>query len=127
MIVAYLNDIELPALGVPLTETPIENATDVVTADNNVYTTFAVSSNKRGWELRFDILKEADYNLVRAIYDDQWITYEYPTLSIPYYGIEDVPVRMSINPKEVFNHCGDVQNVIITLRESVQLSGSGSS
>lgn len=127
MIVAYLNGIELPPLGVPLTETPIENATDVVTADNNMYTTFAVSSTKRGWNIKWDILKELDYETIKAIYDDQWINYQYPPLSIPYYGIEDVPVRMSISPKEVFNHCGDVQNVTISLRESVQLSGSGSS
>lgn len=121
MIIAFLNGIELPPLGVPLTETPIENATDVVTADNNVYTTFAVSSNKRGWTIKWDILKEDDYNAIKAIYDDQWISYLYPELLIPYYGITDVPVRMSISPKEVFNHCGDVQNVTITLRESVQL------
>lgn len=127
MIIAYLNDLELPALGVPLTETTIENATDIVTADNNVYTTFAVSSNKRGWTIRFDLLREDDYNQIKAIYDDQWINYQYPTLSIPYYNIEDIPVRMSISPKEIFNHCGDVQDVIINLRESVQLSGSGSS
>ena len=122
MIVAYLNDLELPPIGVPLTETTIENATDVVTADNNVFTTFAVSSNKRGWNINLNDLSDTLYNAVKAIYDSQWTTYEYPLLSIPFFGISNVPVRMSMSPKEVFNNCGSVQNVVITLRESSQLN-----
>lgn len=126
MIVAYLNGIQLPSIGVPLTETPIENSTDIVTADNNMYTTFGMSSNKRGWTIKWDLLKESEYNIIKDIYDSQWVAYTYPTLSIPFYGLEDIPVRMSISPKEVFNNCGDVQNLVVNLRESVLVS-TGSS
>lgn len=122
MIKAYLNNIELPRLGNPLSEAVIENAADVITADNNIYTTFAVSSNKRGWTLRFSILTESEFDSIKAIYDAQWDTYEYPLLSIPHYGINNVPVRMTLTPRDVFNHCGSVENVVITLRESNQLS-----
>lgn len=118
-MIAYLNGILLPTLNVPLTETPIENATDVVTADNNMYTTFAISNNKKLWTLNWDILTEAQYNLLKSIYDSQFTTYQYPLLTIPHYEVEDMPVRMNISPREVWKYCGDVRSVVVTLRESV--------
>lgn len=127
MIKAYLNGIELPRLGVPLTGQHLENATDVITADNNMYTTFAVSNNKMLWSLVWDVLTEDEYNDLKSIYDNQFITYQYPLFDLPHLSIEDMPVRMTISPREIWNNCGDVQNVTITLRESVQLSDPGSS
>lgn len=127
MIKAYLNGIELPTLNVPFTDTTIENATDVVTADNNMYTAFGMSELKSQWTLPYEILTKDEYDFLQAIYNNQFINYEYPLFTFPHLGITDVPVRMFLSPREIWNNCGDVQNVIVTLRESVQLSGSGSS
>jgi hypothetical protein len=123
-IVASLTDtngtLELPRLEVPFTTEIIEGATDVETLDGNIYTDFI--RQKRRWTISYTILTEARYNSIKAYYDQQFITpWAYPLLSVPYFDIDNVPVRMYLNPKEVWKDCGDVQNVTITLRESRQI------
>jgi hypothetical protein len=120
MIVAYLNGTELPPLELDFVNKNVENATDVVMLDGSMRTDF-VANNFDEWLLQWDSLTEAEYSVIRAIYDAQFTTYQYPTLSIPYYSVTDVPVRMRINEKDIWNHCGAVQNVQISLRETTQM------
>ena len=110
--------ITLPELDIPLTEGIIEGATDVQTLDNNVSTYFI--RQKRSWSTRYEALPKDLYDIVRAVYDSQFTSFTYPRLSIPYYSIINVPVRMTLNAKEVWNNCGDVQNIQIGLRETRQ-------
>lgn len=123
-IVASLTDttgtLVLPRLEIPLSTDTIEGATDVETLDGNIYTDFI--RQKRRWTIPYTILTEAQYDAIRAYYDQQFLTpWSYPLLTIPYFDITNVPVRMYLNVKEVWKDCGDVQNVVITLRESRQI------
>lgn len=111
--------LQLPIIEVPLSEQILEGATDVQTLDNNLYTDFV--NQKRLWQLPYDSLSEDDYNALRAFYDDQFVSFNYPTISIPHYSVSDIPVRMFLNTKEVFNNCGDIQNIQLSFRETNQL------
>ena len=129
MITATLTDdvgtLQLPVLEVPLGESILDSSVDVVTLDNNMFTDFTVQ--KRSWSLPYTWLKEHDYNDVREFYDRQFSLLKYPTLTINRYGtITDIPVRMYLNTKEVWNNCGDVQNIQLTFRETDQLESGGS-
>lgn len=115
----------LPPFEVSLDTETLENAKDIVTLDYNMYTDFI--NHKREWSMRWDSLTEDEYNVLKSIYDEQFTLFEYPVLSIAYYGIASIPVRMYMNKKAVWNNCGDVENVEITLRESTQLPSGGSS
>lgn len=122
-----ISSVQLPLIQVPLTEEIIENATDVEPLDGNVYTSLNYTGIKRRWTFPYESMLEADYNAIKQIYLSQFSDYQYPTLSIPYYDtIDDIPVRMYLNPKEVYNNCGDIQNIELSFRETNQLP-SGSS
>lgn len=122
MITAVLNGLQLPPLELDFINTPIENAQDVQTLDGSIYTDF--SSLNSAWTLNYVSLTEDQYNAIRAIYNSQFTLFEYPLLTISYYGVEDVPVRMYINEKDIWNHCGSVRNVQLSFRETNQLSES---
>lgn len=109
----------LQMLEVPLSIKTIEGATDVQTLDYNVYTDFL--TQKRVWSHTWAYMDEDDYNILKGYYDRQFTLFEYPELSIDYYSVANVPVRMTLNQQEVINFCGRVQNVEVTFRETKQL------
>lgn len=119
MITAQLNELVLPMLEQPFIQTPIEKATDVEVLNGDVYTDFTAQNKK--WEMGWASLTEDEYEAIRAIYDAQFTSLQYPTLTIPYYSVDHVPVRMYINDKDIWNNCGSIQGVQITLRETGQL------
>ncbi|UNQ40952.1 hypothetical protein MPC38_06790 [Prescottella equi] len=108
-------------LEVPLSEQTIENATDVQTLDLNVYTDFI--AQKRLWAHTWAYLPETDYNALRGFYDRQFTTFKYPRINIAHYGVTNVPVRMTLNTKEVVTHAGEVANVQVGFRETAPLPG----
>lgn len=111
----------LPLLEVPLTEETIENATDVQTLDFNVYTDFI--AQKRLWSHTWSTLSESEYNALRGFYDRQFTTFKYPRITIEHYNVSSVPVRMTLNSKQVISHAGEVSNVQASFRETSQLPG----
>lgn len=112
----------LPPIEQDFINIPTENAADVVTLSGEMYTDF--TSQESAWEFNYASLTEEQYENIRAIYDSQFTEYAYPTLSIPFFSLEDKPVRMYINSKNIWNNCGDVQNVQIQFRETAQLPES---
>lgn len=120
MITILVNGVAYPPIELDFINRNLEAATDVVTLDNSMYTDF-VNNTHDTWSLQWDSMSEAQYNAIKADYDAQFTTYSYPTISIPYYSVTDVPARMTINEKDIWNHCGDVKNVQITFRETSQL------
>lgn len=112
--------LQLPE--VPLSEVPIENATDVVTLSGDVFTDFI--SQKRRWEHTWAYMSNYNYVALRAFYDRQFTLFKYPLLTIDYYSIESVPVRMTINTKDIIDNCGTLQNVSVTFRETSQIGGA---
>lgn len=111
--------LTLPVLNVPLQEDTVENAIDVQTLDYNIYTDFI--NQKRKWSHTWAFLSEEDYNLVRGFYDRQFTLFKYPTLTISYYSVTDIPVRLNLNTKNVINTCGLINDVTLVMRETIQL------
>lgn len=112
--------ITLPPIEQEFLHTPIEAAVDVTTLDNSMYTDFT-GQNAHSWTYNYATLTKAQYDAIRAYYDAQFTDYEYPLLSTPFYSLSDQPVRMYINEKNIWDNCGDIQNVQITFRETSQL------
>lgn len=113
-------DLQLPPIEKQFLNTPMENAVDVTTLNGDVYTDFS-GGQKASWEFNYDSLTEDEYNAIRAYYDRQFTEYIYPELTIAHYSLSDQPVRMYINEKDIWNHCGAIQNVKLTFRETGQL------
>jgi hypothetical protein len=107
-------------LEVPFTEQPVEGVSDVQTLSGNVYTDFLYQ--KRIWKHKWAYMTEQEYLELRAFYDRQFTDYKYPLVTIPDLGVENVPVRMSINNRNIVNNCGVVSGVEITLRETAQIN-----
>lgn len=107
-------------LSPPLQEATIEGAVDVKTYDNNISTYF--TANKRQWSHTWPLMTESEYNALRAYYDRQWTDFKVPLLSLDHYSISLLPVRMYMEPKDVIDNCGRVENVTIRLRETRQLA-----
>src|SRR5690554_1340413 len=112
----------LASLNVPFTETTLEGAVDVQTLDNNISTYF--TNNKRSWSHTWAYMSESEYNILKGYYDRQWSSYLYPLLTISELGINNVPVRMYLEPKNIIDNCLTVQNVTVTFRESGQNGSS---
>lgn len=124
MITALLNGVEMPPIEREFLITPLDKAADVETLSNDIYTDFA-ANRRSSYTFNYELLTEEQYNILKAAYDDQFTTLEYPSLVIAYYSV-DIVARMYINEKDVWNNCGEIQNVQIIFRETAQLS-SGSS
>lgn len=122
MITATLNGVDMPPIEIEFLSKPQEIATDVQTLSGDIYTDFVNQTNV--WKFSYSLISEEDYNVLKGIYDSQFTTYQYPLLSIPHYALEDKPVRMYINERNVWDNCGSVQNVQITFRETSQLAES---
>lgn len=103
-------------LEVPLTEKPLEGASDVVGLDNSMSTYFTKS--KREWSHTWAFMTAEEYLTLRGFYDRQWTMYKYPKLTCEHLGLTSVPVRMSINDRNIVDNCGLLENVTITLREA---------
>lgn len=108
----------LPALEIPLVLTTIEGATDVQTLDFNIYTDFITT--KRLASHTWAYLSEAEYNTLKGYYDRQFTLFEYPTITITELGITNMVVRMTLNPQSIIDHCGTVEGVTVSFRESKQ-------
>lgn len=106
-----------------LYEAPFEDAEEggeemVTTLDGNVYVDFLFT--KRTWTREFKFMREADYLTLKGFVDRQRTTYKFPTLTITEFGVSNVPVYVQISERKTTNACGDVEDVQITMRETVQ-------
>lgn len=114
-ITSTLNGTAMPPIEQQFLHTPIENAADIVTLSGEMYTDFVSQNNS--WTFNYDSLTQAQYDILKAAYDAQFTSYSYPVLSILFYSLDSAPCRMYINEKDIWNNCGDVQNVQISFRE----------
>lgn len=111
----------LEALNIPLVEDTVNNDTEVVTLDNNISVYISPDSDKRVWTHTWAYLTEDEYNTLRGFRDRQRTLFKFPRVTISDQAATDVPVYMNLNPKSIIDHCGTVQNVTVTLRESAQM------
>lgn len=119
-ITSSLNGTAMPMIERDFIDTPLDKAVDVETLDNSLYTDFS-GTRHNAWTFNYDSLTEAQYNALKDAYDDQFVSYQYPLLSIPYFSVSGQPCRMSINPKSIIDNCGSVEGVEITFRATAQL------
>lgn len=130
MITMTLTDdttsIELEFLEVPLTEETVNNDVEVTTLDNNISVYIFPDSDKRIWSHTWAYVDEDFYNVLKGFRDRQRTLFKYPRVTISEQDITDIPVYMRMNPKNIIDNCGTVQDVSIILRESRQMPDLGS-
>lgn len=102
----------------PFTDSEVGGEESITTLNGNVYVDFIYT--KRVWERKFAWLSEEDYLNLKAFVDRQRTTYKFPLLSIPEFGIEDIPVYLTISERNTTNACGMVEDITVTMRETVQ-------
>lgn len=103
----------------PFTDSEVATGQEsVTTLSGDVYVDFVYT--KRTWTREFSYMKESDYLRLKAFYDRQKTTLQFPLLSIPEFGIENVPVYLKISDRKTINSCGAVVDVKLTMRETVQ-------
>lgn len=105
-------------LEVPFTTEDVTGKSEIAVLSGNVYVDYLY--NKRRWKHKWKTMSEAEYNKLRGFYDRQLSLYKFPLLSIPEYGVENVPVVMGISARKTVNNCLRVEDVEITLRETTQ-------
>lgn len=102
----------------PFTDYEEGGEESITTLDGNVYVDFLYT--KRTWEREFSYMTEQDYLELKAFVDRQRTKFKFPRLSIPAFGVENIPVYMQISERQTINSCGGVQDVKLTMRETVQ-------
>lgn len=107
-----------PAPNTPLTEQVVEASTQVTTLDLNVYVD--LMSTKRTWIINWGYLSAVDYANLRAFYDRQFTSLEFPDVTITDMGVDSVVVRATLNDRSITDESGLVENVQLTLRETIQ-------
>ncbi len=108
-----LGGLTLQPFDVPFTETPIEQAVDIVTLDGSLYTDF--TAQRQSLELNWSHLTLDQYKALRAVYNDQFNNAVYPEFTCSYYDMDRVPCRMTINTRDVRVNGCEVYDISVTL------------
>lgn len=110
--------VELP-LYKTLKENLDPNETDNTTLDGSLYTDFV--NNRRGWQVGWEKLKAADYDVIRNLYMLQYQSEAYHTYELPEYGIV-APMKMNISDRNIRLNGEIIEGVMITLKEQYAIS-----
>jgi len=107
-----------PAPNTPLTESVIEASTEVTTLDLNIYVDLL--NTKRVWTIRWGYMDATEYASLRAFYNRQFTALEFPDVTIPDLGVSSVVVKASLSDQSITDESGLIENVELTLRETIQ-------
>jgi hypothetical protein len=107
-----------PSPNTPLTEQIIEASSEVTTLDLNVY--IDLLNTKRSWTINWGYMSATDYETLRGFYNRQFTALEFPDVTIPDLGVSSVVVRATLSDKNITDKSGLVENVQLTLRETIQ-------
>ena len=107
-----------PSPNTPLTETVIEASSEVTTLDLNVYVDLL--NTKRSWTITWGYMNATEYAILKAFYNRQFTALEFPDVTIPDMGVSSVIVRATLSDQNVTDESGLVENVTLTLRETIQ-------
>ncbi len=117
-MIMYLGDLTLPKHG-DLTEITSPNASENITLDGSLYVDFV--NYRRGWKIGWKYLTAADYDAIRAKYNQQFSTGVFHQFGIPAYSINK-PVYMKINDKNIKWNGAVVEGFSIELLEQYAIS-----
>ena len=109
---------ELPLYS-SLRESIDPNETDNTTLDGTLYTDFV--NNRRGWVVGWEKLKAANYDIIRAIYSEQYQYEAYHTVEIPEYGVT-AAMKINISDRNIRLNGEIIEGVSITLKEQYAIS-----
>lgn len=90
------------------------NETDNVTLDGSLYTDFI--NNRRNWVVAWEKLKAADYDIIRDIYNQQYLHEAYPKFTLPEYGVSEY-MKINISDRNIRLNGEIMEGVSITLKE----------
>lgn len=107
-----------PSPNTPLSEKIIESSFDVTTLDLNLYVD--LMNTKKMWTIRWGYMSAEDYAVLRSFYDRQYSLLEFPDVTIPDLGVSGVVTRMTLSDQDITDESGLVENVTVTLQETVQ-------
>lgn len=110
--------VELPLYS-SLKEMVDPNETDNTTLDGTLYTDFV--NNRRSWMVGWEKLKAADYDTIRALYDEQYQYEAYHTFVLPEYGIS-APMKINISDRNIRLNGEIIEGFSITLKEQYAIS-----
>lgn len=96
---------------------PIESKN--ITLDGTLYTDFV--NNRRSWVVSWEKLKAVDYDIIRALYNYQYVYEAIPIVQIPEYGIT-APMKLEISDRNIRLNGEIMQGVSITLIEQYAVS-----
>lgn len=102
-----------------LKEVTTPNESENITLDGTLYTDFI--NNRRSWVVGWDKLKEADYAIIRALFDAQYTTETIPIVEIPEYGIT-APMKLSISDRNIRLNGEIIEGFSLTLKEQYAIS-----
>ena len=111
------------AIEIPLTLSQIINETDVQTIDGNISTYYG--STKRQYQFKIAWMDADTYASLKGFRDRQYANLRYPIVSITgdsNINVDMMTAKITLSDQEVVDHCGTVENVVITLRESKQMA-----
>lgn len=96
---------------------PIESKN--ITLDGTLYTDFV--NNRRSWVVGWEKMKASDYDIIRAIYNRQYVTEAIPIVQIPQYGVT-APMKVEISDRNIRLNGEIIEGVSITLLEQYAVS-----
>ena len=114
----YLGGVQLPNYA-SLREITEPNVAKNVTLDGSLYVDFY--NNRRKWEISWKLLKAAEYDTIRALYDLQFSSQTMLQFIVDPLGLF-VPVYISINEKNIKWNGQLIEGFTITLEEQYAIS-----
>lgn len=65
-------------------------------------------------------MSATDYASLKAFYNRQFTALQFPDVTIPDLGVSSVVVRATLSDQSITDESGLVENVQLTLRETIQ-------
>ena len=108
----------------PLVDTPVLNEGDVTTIEGDI-ATYYTGNKKRNISVLFGYMTTDAYAVLEGFRDRQRTNHAYPLITIngaDGLAVDNLPCKMTLSAQSIVDNCGTVENVRVTLRESVQMS-----
>lgn len=109
---------ELPLYST-LKETTTPNESENISLDGTLTTDFI--NNRRSWVVGWEKLKAEDYDVIRALYDAQYLTESIPIVEIPEYDIT-APMKLNISDRSIRLNGEIIEGFSLTLKEQYAVS-----
>lgn len=107
---------------VPVVSNPVIAETDVQTIDVNISTYY--TGSKRYYEFNLGFVSKDGYAILQGFRDRQYTNMKYPLITISgdeNINVTNMPAKMTLSSQNIIDNCGNVQDCVVTFRESRQM------